>query len=332
MKKRRILVLCVLSAILTGAVQLTASASTETKITSVSLQIDSDITAGDSDSDVEVTSSSSRYDVDDVEVTNEPDDEWEEDDKPRLKITLTAEDGYYFASGSVTKSDVSLSGDDGTVTSVSRSDSDTLLVYVTLDALEDDGDYELEVYGLEWDESDATAYWDDSEDANYYEVRLYRGSSTVTSVLTTYGTSYDFSSYFTQSGTYSFRVRAVYNSSNKGSWEESDDWYVTSSEASEIYAGSSSYGAGPGTSDSSGGAWLKDDVGWWYCNADKSYTVNNWQFINGFWYYFDERGYMKTGWILWNGSWYYCTESGEMLTNTVTPDGYYVGSDGAWIS
>ncbi len=126
MKKRRILVLCVLSAILTGAVQLTASASTETKITSVSLQIDSDITAGDSDSDVEVTSSSSRYDVDDVEVTNEPDDEWEEDDKPRLKITLTAEDGYYFASGSVTKSDVSLSGDDGTVTSVSRSDSDTL--------------------------------------------------------------------------------------------------------------------------------------------------------------------------------------------------------------
>ena len=64
---------------------------------------------------------------------------------------------------------------------------------------------------------------------------------------------------------------------------------------------------------------------------DKSYTTNNWQYINNYWYFFDERGYMKTGWILWNGKWYYCCENGEMLHDTTTPDGYYVGSDGAWV-
>ena len=74
-------------------------------------------------------------------------------DKPKFKITIYADDDYYFASG-FSKSSVSLSGSDGTVTSVSRSSSDTLVVYVTLDALDDDdSDHDLDVSGLEWDES-----------------------------------------------------------------------------------------------------------------------------------------------------------------------------------
>ena len=39
---------------------------------------------------------------------------------------------------------------------------------------------------------------------------------------------------------------------------------------------------------------------------------------------------MVTGWVKWNSKWYYCGESGAMLTDTTTPDGYDVGSDGAW--
>ena len=50
-----------------------------------SRHIDSEITAGDSSSDVRVTTNSSRYDVDEVEVTNEPRDEWEGRDKPKLR-------------------------------------------------------------------------------------------------------------------------------------------------------------------------------------------------------------------------------------------------------
>ena len=239
---------------------------------------------------------------------------------------------YYFASG-FSKSSVSLSGSDGTVTSVSRSSSDTLIVYVTLDALDDDdSDHDLDVSGLEWDESDGTASWEESDDAKKYEVRLYRGSSAVTSVLTTTSTSYDFSSYITKNGYYTFKVRGVYNTSNKGSWEESDSWYVSSSEAQEISSSGSSNGNTPSNTTSSGtGAWLKDNTGWWYCNADRSYTTNGWQYIDNLWYCFDENGYMKTGWILYKDAWYYCGESGAMLVNTTTPDGYYVNGDGVWV-
>lgn len=318
-----------LSALLVLSVPTTSLAATGTKISNVSLKISSEIEAGDSGSDVTVTSSSSKFSVEDVEVTNEPDDEWEDGDKPKIKITLETGDDYYFASG-FSKSNVSTSGDGGTVTSVSRS-SGTLIVYVTLDALEDeDIDYDLDVFELEWDESSGIASWGESGDANKYEVRLYRGSSSVTSVLTTSNTSYDFSSYITKSGYYTFRVRGVYNSSNKGSWEESDSWYVSSDEAGEISSGSSAAN-GSGPSSSGNGAWLRDGTGWWYCNADKSYTVSNWQYINDTWYYFNEYGYMVTGWVYWNSQWYYCSTSGAMLTNGTTPDGYYVGSDGAWI-
>ena len=312
---------------------LSSMASTQTKVSSVSLVIDSDIETGSSESDVTVTTSSSKYSVEETTVTNTPDDEWDDGDKPKLKVYLEADDDYYFASG-FSKSSVSISGSDGTVTSVSRSSSSELIVYITLDALDDDSSdsYSLDASDLSWNESTGTANWDEAEDAKKYEIRLYRGSSTVTSVLTTTGSSYNFSSYITSSGYYTFKVRGVYNSSNKGSWEESDSWYVTSSVAQEISTSSSvstSNSAGPGASLGTG-AWLKDDSGWWYCNADKSYTVSNWQYINGYWYYFNEYGYMVTGWVSWNAKWYYCGDSGAMYTSAKTPDGYYVGTDGAW--
>ena len=160
------------------------------------------------------------------------------------------------------------------------------------------------------------------------EVRLYRNDSSVTSVITTSDTSYDFAGYITRSGDYMFKVRAVYNSSDKGSWEESDSWYVSSEEADELSADRKTYGS---AAQGYSGAWLRDDVGWWYCNADKSYTTNNWQYINDRWYFFNAAGYMVTGWIPWNGRWYYCGEDGAMYYNATTPDGYYVGDDGAWI-
>ena len=308
-------------------------AASRKKITSVSVSIKADI---EPETDfgqeiIEIESSSNRYSVDGYEILNEG-FYWTEDMTPEIRITLTADDDYYFASG-FSKSSVSLSGSDGTVTSVSRSSSDTLIVYVTLDALDDDdSDHDLDVSGQEWDESDGTASWEESDDAKKYEVRLYRGSSAVTSVLTTTSTSYDFSSYITKNGYYTFKVRGVYNTSNKGSWEESDSWYVSSSEAQEISSSGSSNGNTPSNTTSSGtGAWLKDNTGWWYCNADRSYTTNGWQYIDNLWYCFDENGYMKTGWILYKDAWYYCGESGAMLVNTTTPDGYYVNGDGVWV-
>lgn len=57
--------------------------------------------------------------------------------------------------------------------------------------------------------------------------------------------------------------------------------------------------------------WKQDGNGWWYQNADGSYPVNQWKEIDGKQYYFGGDGYM--------------------LHDTTSPDGYKVGSDGAWI-
>lgn len=59
------------------------------------------------------------------------------------------------------------------------------------------------------------------------------------------------------------------------------------------------------------GEWKTAPSGWWYQKDDGSYFVNGWQWINGRCYYFDSNGYC--------------------LINTLTPDGYFVDGNGAWI-
>jgi glucan-binding YG repeat protein len=362
----------------------TALASTDL-IDSVTIDVDSSISSGDSGSDADNSVSAStdddEYKITSIKVTNEPSGEWKDSSKPKLEIILTAKSGYafYVDGEKISKDDITIDGVSGEVTSVSVSSSSKkkATIKYTMDALDsqddsdDDGSYDLDVSNLEWNETTGRASWDGADDANKYEVKLYRGGSLLTSVTTT-DTHYSFASYFTSSGRYQFRVRAVKNSSHKGSWESSDYFTVTSSEASTIkskYSSSSSSSdssssSGP-SSDTSGpagasttGAWLKDSTGWWYCNADKSYTVNNWQQINGKWYYFNGSGYMVTGWQKVGNYWYYLdptngnmmtgwqkvgnyyyylSEShdgyyGRMYANERTPDGYYVNSDGVWVS
>ncbi|GLC81605.1 hypothetical protein [Lacrimispora brassicae] len=108
-------------------------------------------------------------------------------------------------------------------------------------------------------------------------------------------------------------------------------------------------GRGPGFTVQ--GEWKKDHTGWWYEKKAGGYIQASWARINGLWYYFDQLGYMKTGWIQDKGIWYYLNEDGSMAAgkwilckekwyylawngamavNTLTPDGYAVGSDGAW--
>ena len=293
-------------------------------ISSVSLNIEADISAGEDGCEVEVTTDDSEYEVDYVEIKNEPKDRWQDGDKPKLKITLTTdEEDYIFESG-FSKKDVELSGDEATVTSVSRK-KDKLTIHVTLEELEGDGDdgYDLEVYDLMWDKSDGSASWDGGDDTETFEVRILRDGSALSTSLTANYPLYSFAPYFTGSGRYTFKVRGVYDASHKGDWEESEPWEVSAEMAAAVNSAASA--------DTMAGVWIRDGKGWWYRNPDGSYTVNNWQLIENQRYFFGETGYMKTGWILWNGQWYYCGSDGAMLANTTTPDGYYVGSDGAWI-
>lgn len=94
--------------------------------------------------------------------------------------------------------------------------------------------------------------------------------------------------------------------------------------------------------------WKQQGNRWWYQRADGSYPMNCWEKINDVWYHFDLSGWMQTGWIETGGKWYYLNSSGAMasncwignyylgydgvmLINAWTPDGYYVGEDGAYI-
>lgn len=317
------------------AAMMSFTAPAAEKIEGITLELESSIYAGESGSEVEAILDDEGCYVDSVNVTNEP-DIWEEDDKPKIKVIIYAEDGYTFASG-FNKDDVALDEEEGTVTSVSRS-STKLTVSVTLPELYygddyDEGDYELDVYELAWDDSEnGCAYWEGTDYAKKYELKLYRDGDSISSVLSTKDTTYDFSSYFTKSGEYSFKVRAVRNSNNTSGWSESDEWYVSKEDAARIKSNSKNNSTGQSNTGITQGAWLKDAVGYWWCNPDKSYPVSMWKQIDGAWYYFNERGYcVMNQWVNTNDIWYYCGETGAMLTNAMTPDNYYVGGDGAWI-
>lgn len=109
--------------------------------------------------------------------------------------------------------------------------------------------------------------------------------------------------------------------------------------------------------------WITDATGnWYYCNTEQDgYSgrmATGWKQDreDGRWYYLDgESGAMAVGWRQIDGTWYYFSPTGAgvyvydpskehwvfggesgrplgaMYVNEMTPDGYQVGADGAWI-
>ena len=144
------------------------------------------------------------------------------------------------------------------------------LLYTSLDALKaDDNDYDLDTEDAEWNEFSAVGEWGDSEDAAYYELRLYRNEKFVTTIRPVKETHYDFSKYIDSAGSYRFEVRGLYNSSRKGEWQESDIFEVTAEKAAEIQTAAAYKQSGSGPA---AGTWKNDAVGWWYCNTCLLYT------------------------------------------------------------
>lgn len=75
---------------------------------------------------------------------------------------------------------------------------------------------------------------------------------------------------------------------------------------------------------------------WTEFNEDYLPIKNAWYHreYDGAWLYLDETGYaLQNTWFHdpFDEKWYYFDEYCYMLHDTTTPDGYNVGSDGAWI-
>ncbi len=65
------------------------------------------------------------------------------------------------------------------------------------------------------------------------------------------------------------------------------------------------------------GQWRLNQTGWWYQNDDATWPSLKWQWIDG-----NHDGIFEC---------YAFDANGYMYANTMTPDGYYVGTDGAWV-
>ena len=222
---------------------------------------------------------------------------------------------------------------------------------------------DLNVENVRWDGDSGSGTWTDNTSARYYQVKLYRNDSSVMSTASVYDNSYDFAGHMTRRGNYCFMVRAVGSGSAKGEWVSSDTMFLTAEEADDLsYDYRHSYSGGPGDgkyvsggpgdtgrnpantggpgvaagsgqdfSTAQGNHWCIDQGGKWFQFKDGSYPVGRWVQIDGIWYCFGMNGYLRCGWIEDNGKWYYTDSTGAMLVNSRTPEGCYVGGDGAWI-
>ena len=63
--------------------------------------------------------------------------------------------------------------------------------------------------------------------------------------------------------------------------------------------------------------WQKDNIGWWYQNDDGTYPTKEWKWLDG-----NGDGIAEC---------YYFNSFGYCLMNAMTPDGYMVNADGAWV-
>lgn len=226
-----------------------------------------------------------RTQVTDEYFDNE-EEEFQRGTKPIICLEFESQDDYDFDGFS--KSDVKVSGMHTELKKIKKEDDDTtLIVYIEMRKIS--GDLE-EPDETEW--SGYTATWSQVDDADHYEVKLYRNDNLVTTV-TTSNDYYEFYSYMTKTGDYSFKVRAIHNADNeKSEWVESDELDLDSDEV---------YTTGGGT----GTGWVQDAKGWWYRNPDGSSVVNQWLFVDNNWFHFNRNGYMETDWQFVDNRWFY---------------------------
>lgn len=81
--------------------------------------------------------------------------------------------------------------------------------------------------------------------------------------------------------------------------------------------------------------WLQEGGNWYYLNpvsnGYKGVMKTGWIYDRGTWYYLNPSGTMKTGWFKdSDGRWYFLKSSGAMAVNEYI-DGYYLGTNGAWV-
>ena len=113
---------------MTGLFTITSFAAKGEKITAIKLEVKDNLQLGsalDEEDELEIETSADSYGVAEWEIDNEG-FTWNSEHKPRVKVTVTADDDYYF---SVSKDKVKIKGDAAKVVSTKKEDSQTLITH-----------------------------------------------------------------------------------------------------------------------------------------------------------------------------------------------------------
>ncbi|MFR1834172.1 MAG: hypothetical protein ACLSX5_13590 [Lachnospiraceae bacterium] len=334
-----------IAALFTLSAAVTVFAEESIKSIQISLDIPGTIDSGSPIGGVSASTDSKEYTVDNAQFLNGG-DIWLGGTTPQIQVDLIAEEGYKFPN-TISKKNVTITSNQSEPTfSKGKRDSNDetyFSVYINLPRIPGSLYDSQSMY---WD--GCTASWTIVDNADRYEVRLYRGSNLVTTVKTD-SDFYDFTGRMTTKGYYRFRVRPIMDDQYLGSWSSySEDIYIDSDEAKENrdYADfeddhSDYYSKGPGSmghynpnypgiTPTNGNAWVSTSQGWRYRFGNGDYAYNGWQLINGKYYFFNNAGYMMTGWLFLDNGWYYLNPDGAMTTGwqLVNDKWYYMAGNG----
>lgn len=232
-------------------------------------------------------------------------DPWEAGDTPEIHVTLTPYAGYFASS---TK--VYVSGYSAKLKNKRYESRDSLSCVIKLPAVKADGKDLSMPEDIFW-EGNSTARWNSVYHANSYDVRLLRNGSTVTTQHTS-SVRYNFRSYMTREGDYTFRVRAK-NGSKSSAWtEESDSVYIDEYEAKRNQGynptpdPSPIPGPGPGIYTN---YWRTDMFGQWHVYDKYNNMLANCWFCDN----------LASG---LNNKWYVLDATGNLITNGLLRDAY----------
>lgn len=292
----------------------------ESRITKVSLEITADFEQGEDvrEEDIQIYTDSSLYKIDEWKLLNE-ELKWEGMTVPVVEIVLSQADEPKFSY--IGANNLTVKGTKFTFVSSKRSEKDTILnLIIKLPPIE--GEIErIEGWEINLDHHGIVS-WPYSDSISLYKLEIYRGGTKI-GEQSTYGTVASIQGMITQPGNYSVKLSGV--SKYEGTWSG----YGGRGEA--VYFGQDQIDAFDEPAQSLEGSWIENSGFWYYANPGDHLAVAQWQEIEGKWYFFNTQGVMVTGWVEWNKKRYYCSQDGAMLTDSVTPDGYRVGTDGAVI-
>lgn len=358
---RRILIKCLVAAFaaammlgtLTG---LDAYAATRTEMSSLDISV-KDIEKGDGLCCLPDISVSFFAKVESGETSSDR-SVWEPGDSVTITLRIVPKDGYAFKASGTSGLKITCSGGNVVSRNVTRTSVTVKINYRAK--------WTLRPVENAWFEDSTVLKWEDVAYCRSYQVKL-SGENSERTLRVSDQTWCDLSPYVTDVGTLKIRIRSMPKTPAQEKYLYPSEWFDISQSFEPPYENTVtgyfqkssrglSFVAGI---DDDGTRWLA--TGWqyiggaWYYFDGNGYALSGRQLIGGKWYYLDASTHqMATGWVKdvegWRyyapdggmltgwyqdgpgGKWYYLdTGTGIMWASAVTPDGYRVGPDGAWM-